>query len=66
MPSKVPSDYSKKIGAGLHEALMVESSRFIIDPISLTSFQRCVYMIATLQFNLQGLPSVPDIILIEM
>jgi hypothetical protein len=45
---------------------MVASSRFIIDPISLTSFQRWVYMIATLQFNLQGLPSVPDIILIEM
>jgi hypothetical protein len=66
MPSKVPTDYSKKIGAGLYEALMVPSSRFIIDPISLTSFQRWVYMIATLQFNLQGLPSVPDKILIEM
>ncbi len=63
MPSKVPADYSNKIGAGLYEALMVASSRFIINP---TSFQRWVYMIATLQFNLQGLPSVPDIILIEM
>jgi hypothetical protein len=66
MPSKVPADYSNKIGAGLYEVLMVASSRFIINPISLTSFQRWVYMIATLQFNLQGLPSVPDIILIEM
>jgi hypothetical protein len=25
MPSKVPADYSKKIGAGLYEALMVAS-----------------------------------------